>query len=148
MAERQQFPYLSIPNAQGTRGLRPFVPITLSYNQHKRQTLGLLDSGADVNVLPHELGLELGGIWEKQQIVMQLSGNLANLEARGIIIEAAVANMPAAKLAFAWTRAEGIPLILGQVNFFMAFDVCFFRSRNLFEIEPKSADLGANEGQA
>ena len=28
-------------------------------------------------------------------------------------------------------------MILGQVNFFMEFDVCFFRSQAAFEINPK-----------
>jgi hypothetical protein len=30
-----------------------------------------------------------------------------------------------------------VPLLLGQVNFFMGFNVCFFRARSLFEIRPK-----------
>jgi hypothetical protein len=28
-------------------------------------------------------------------------------------------------------------LILGQTNFFMEFDVCFFRSQLIFQIHPK-----------
>jgi hypothetical protein len=86
----------------------------------------LLDTGADVNVLPYRLGLELGGIWDDQQTALQLSGNLANYEARGIILRATVAHFPETRLAFAWTRAEDVPLILGQVNFFLEFDICFW----------------------
>ena len=39
--------------------------------------------------------------------------------------------------AFAWTQAAEVPLLLGQVNFFMEFDVCFFRAQAAFEIKPK-----------
>ena len=70
-----------------------------------------------------------------QQTDIRLSGNLANYPAKGILLEAEVSNFVPVRLAFAWTQAENIPLILGQVNFFLEFDVCFFRSQNVFEIE-------------
>ena len=41
-------------------------------------------------------------------------------------------------LAFAWARAENIPVILGQTNFFMEFDVCFYRSKMEFDVNPKA----------
>lgn len=134
---KQQFPYVSVRNSRGEVGLRPLLPITLHYQDQKQESLGLLDTGADVNVLPYQLGVDLGAVWNDQQTTIQLSGNLANLDAKGILLEGTVANMPRVRLAFAWTRAENVPLILGQVNFFMAFDVCFFRSRNVFEVESK-----------
>ena len=42
--------------------------------------------------------------------------------------------------ASAWTRNNEVPVILGQVNFFMEYDVCFFRSRSAFEIRPKGSN--------
>jgi hypothetical protein len=36
---------------------------------------------------------------------------------------------------------RNVPLILGQVNFFMEFDICFYRSQLQFEISPKSVVL-------
>jgi hypothetical protein len=134
MSDRQQFPYVAVRNTTGEVGLRPLLPITLHYGGRKREASGLLDTGADVNVLPYQLGLELGGVWDNQRTSIQLSGNLANYSARGIILEASVATFPPVKLAFAWTQAENVPLILGQVNFFIEFDVCFFRSRSSFDI--------------
>ncbi|BDA74137.1 hypothetical protein CAL7716_083030 [Calothrix sp. PCC 7716] len=41
------------------------------------------------------------------------------------------------RLAFAWIRSINVPLILGQTNFFLEFDVCFYRSKLEFEIKPK-----------
>jgi hypothetical protein len=42
------------------------------------------------------------------------------------------------QLVFAWTKAVQVPLILGQVNFFMEFDVCFYRSQLYFAVSPKN----------
>ena len=47
-------------------------------------------------------------------------------------------SFPAVNLAFAWTQAPDIPLILGQANFFFEFDVCFFRARSEFEVCPQT----------
>jgi hypothetical protein len=80
--------------------------------------------------------------WEEQAIAVQLTGNLAQYEARALLISAEVGRFPPVPLAFAWTRAEAIPLILGQVNFFMEFDVCFYRSQLAFEVRPKAGARG------
>jgi hypothetical protein len=42
------------------------------------------------------------------------------------------------RLVCAWTRAEEAPVLFGQSNFFMEFDVCFYRSQRAFEINLKS----------
>jgi hypothetical protein len=42
------------------------------------EAVGLVDSGATVNVLPYELGLELGGVWDDHRAIIQLAGNLSN----------------------------------------------------------------------
>jgi len=38
------------------------------------------------------------------------------------------------RLALAWADSDQVPFLLGQFNFFQAFDVCFFRTRGVFEI--------------
>jgi len=138
MADRLQFPFVSVHNTRGEVVLRPQLPLTLRHHDQVRTVSGLLDSGADINVLPFRLGLELGAVWEAQRTIIQLSGNLANLEARGILLTAVVAKLRPVRLAFAWTKAEDVPLILGQVNFFAEFDVCFFRSTNMFEVSERT----------
>lgn len=97
----------------------------------------LLDTGAAVNVLPYGIGAQLGFIWDQQNTSVQLSGNLASVEARVVMVAATVAQFPPVRLAFAWAKDDSMPVILGQVNFFMEFDVCFFRSRSLFEVRRK-----------
>jgi len=62
---------------------------------------------------------------------------LARLSARGIVLSAIIAPFSAVRLAFAWTQSDNVRLLLGQANFFMEFDVCFFRSQSQFEVTPK-----------
>lgn len=113
----------------------PYLPLILELNGKKKQFFGLLDSGSTVNVLPYQIGLELGAIWEDQRISLSLVGNLANFEARALFVNAQITGFPQLTLAFAWTKSEYATLILGQPNFFSLFDVCFFRQANEFEIK-------------
>lgn len=138
MSDVAQFPFVAVKNPRGEAALRPILPVTLSYSGMSIEASGLLDTGADVNVLPYQLGIELGGNWEQARTGLQLSGNLAQYEARGILISCTVGPLPPVHLAFAWTQAENVPLLLGQVNFFAEFDVCFFRARGILEVRPKT----------
>ena len=81
---------------------------------------------------------QLGAVWEQQTTPVKLTGNLANFEARVLIVSSTVGNFAPIRLAFAWTQTDNVPLLLGQVNFFMEFDVCFYRFQLFFEIKPKS----------
>ena len=131
------FPYLSVANVRGDSSLAPLLPLELQFkNGESVKAHGLLDSGATVNVLPYTLGLRLGAVWEAQTTRVSLAGNLAAHEARAILLQARVADFAPVLLVLAWTRADNIPLLLGQVNSFDAFDICFHRSRRQFELQP------------
>ena len=132
-----QFPYVLLDPTQGELGRRPLLPLRLTGPRNFVPTVGLLDTGATVNVLPFDLGVQLGADWDQQSVPIQLTGNLKQAEARALLVTATVATFPPIQLVFAWTKLNSIPVILGQVNFFMEFDVCFFRSRAVFEINSK-----------
>jgi xanthosine utilization system XapX-like protein len=112
----------------------PTIPITLSYADFSVSANALLDSGSAVNLLPYDIGLQLGAIWEEQTIRLPLAGNLARVEARGIFVHIQIGNLESVRLAFAWAQASQVPLILGQTNFFREFDVCFQRSQRMIKI--------------
>ena len=71
--------------------------------------------------------------------MITLGGKLAHVEARGLVVMANVADFAPVRLVFAWAMSDQVPLILGQANFFLEFDVCFFRSKLTFEVKPKSS---------
>jgi len=137
MIEPQRYSFTAVTDAQGEVALRPLLPIRLTRNGQSIDAAGLLDTGADVNVLPYQIGVMLGAAWEEHRRLTDLSGNLAAYEARGIILQGVVGPLSSVRLIFAWTRSEIAPLILGQVNFFQEYDVCFYRSQGFFEVQPK-----------
>jgi hypothetical protein len=137
MSNPLQFPYTVTNPAVGESSSLPYLPLTLQLQQQTVSVSGLVDSGAMVNVLPYSIGLQLGLNWMQQTVPVKLTGNLVRFEARGVIVSAMVGTFAPVRLAFAWTASEDVPVLLGQVNFLLEFDVCFFRSRSIFEIKPK-----------
>jgi hypothetical protein len=112
----------------------PTIPIILSHAGFSVSANALLDTGSAVNLLPYDIGLQLGAIWEDRTVRLPLAGNLARIEARGLFVSIQIGNLESVRLAFAWAQASEIPLILGQTNFFREFDICFQRSRRTIEI--------------
>ena len=137
MSQAARFPFSDAnPGRPGT-SLMPLLPLVLSRGELQVEAVGLLDTGAAVNVLPYSLGEQLGLVWGEQKVPVVLSGNLARLPARGVLVSVTVAPFAPARLAFAWTQADDI-LLLGQTNFFLEFEACFFRAQSEFEVKPKS----------
>lgn len=137
MQNAKRFNYQQVESRFLQSNFLPMLPVSLTRNGKTIESNALLDTGSTVNLLPYSLGLELGAIWEEQMILPNLSGNLANYEARGIAVEGKISDFETVNFVFAWTKSDDVRLILGQVNFFAEFDVCFFRSQGFFEIKPK-----------
>jgi len=136
MLNGQRFAFTERIDSLGRSSILPYLPITLSNGSNSVEVMALLDTGASVNVLPYEIGLQLGVTWEQQTVPIQLSGNLASSEARGLVLSATVAEFSPILLAFAWSRSTDAPVILGHLNFFAEFNVCFFRHELAFEVYP------------
>lgn len=131
----RQYPFVTRTGGTGPSGLMPMLPIKLTAME-SIEVYALLDTGATVNVLPFSCGTNLGFEWNRQTTTVQLGGNLSASEARAVAVTAIVEDFPPVRLAFAWTRSDHVPIILGQMNFFVEFDVCFFRSLQRFELRP------------
>ena len=133
-----RFKYSTTSPTQNEFDSLPRIPLLLRWGERSIEAIGLVDSGATVNVLPYELGIQLGAEWDDTRAIIQLSGNLGNQPAMPLSVTAEIETFPPTELLFAWTRSPNAPLILGQTNFFLEFDVCFYRSRLEFEIKLKS----------
>jgi hypothetical protein len=133
-----RFNYSTNSSIQNEFDSLPRIPLILQKDDQSIETNGLVDSGATVNVLPYELGIQLGGVWDNNKAIIQLAGNLSNQPAIPFSAMSKIANFPLTRLVFAWVNRPNIPLILGQTNFFLEFDVCFYRSKLEFEIKSKS----------
>jgi hypothetical protein len=117
----------------------PRLTLILRYGEATSEVVALVDSGATVNVMPYEVGVELGAVWDDRKANISIAGALGREAAIALFAVAHIGDMPPIRLAFAWIKRNDVPLILGQTNFFMEFDVCFYRSRLEFEVVPKSS---------
>lgn len=115
----------------------PLLPVKLFYGGQQLEVVGLVDSGAMLNVIPNRVGLELGLVWEEIQREVLLGGTYGEIIAKVIVVEGQVGEFPPVNLIFAWSSNDNIRVILGQYNFFQEFDVHFYRSKFEFEINPK-----------
>jgi len=133
----RQFPYILRDPAERQVSLAPRLPFRLA-TSHAEDVLALVDSGAALNGLPYSAGTRSGLNWASEKFIIQLTGNLSMVEAKAVVVPALIADFPVVRLAFGWVKTDDMSVILGQVNFFQEFDVCFFRSREVFEVRPRS----------
>ena len=62
---------------------------------------------------------------------------MSGVAAKGVVVEAEAGESDRIVLVFAWARTDNMPLLLGQVNFFMELEVCFNRSQQNFAVKRK-----------
>lgn len=137
MLDGQRYLFTERADSLGRSVIMPYLPLTLTLENRSLDVMALLDTGASVNVLPYEIGLQLGAVWKNQTVSIPLSGNLARSDSRGLVVSGTIAQFSPILLAFAWTEMRDTPVILGHMNFFAEFNVCFYRHELAFEVCPK-----------
>jgi hypothetical protein len=118
--------------------LAPIAPILLSRDGRSISTSVLVDSGADVSVLPFSFGSQFGVDWDSLVVPCSIGGGTGSIPGKLISVAGTLASFPPVQLIFAWMKSDRVPRVLGQSNFFLEFDVCFFRSQNYFQIQPRT----------
>src|SRR5258706_9567918 len=108
MPDSLQIPYTELRNALREVSLRPILSVAILTDAKLVNSTGLVDSGADVNVLPFELGNALGLTWGEQRYHLRLSGNLANFDTRVVVLPVQIGTFARVDLAFAGTQAERV----------------------------------------
>jgi hypothetical protein len=88
MHNAQRFNFLEGFDTFGVPDALPQLPLSLTYQRSSVEVSALLDTGASVNVLPYSVGVQLGAVWEEQTTSVTLAGNLASVEARGLLVSA------------------------------------------------------------
>jgi hypothetical protein len=129
------FPYKQID----AYSMMPIVPIRLEYGSKSLILEGLIDSGASVNVMPYQVGLELGFDWDKCVVGPAITGSVSSEETRMLVARGYIANLELIELGFMWTKSPTFRLLLGQNNFFKYFKICFSRTNLTIQLAPESA---------
>jgi hypothetical protein len=112
MLKAQRYSFTERTDNLGRSVIMPYLPLTLMLGNRFVEVTALLDTGASVNVLPYEIGIQLGVVWENQTVSIPLSGNLAQSESRGLVVSAEIGQFSPILLAFAWTELRDAPVIL------------------------------------
>lgn len=116
--------------------LTPRLSLTLTLNDRSVDVVGLVDSGATVNVLPYDIGVALGADYYSQRLLTNLGGSLASVEVRALrldVLHPLLTPDTTVPLVFAWAHSNDVPVLFGQMNFFLEFEGCFFRAEQFFE---------------
>ena len=137
MLDGQRYAFTERTDSFERSVMMPYLPLMLTLGNRSLEVIALLDTGASVNVLPYEIGLQLGAVWQNQTVSIPLSGNLARSDSRGLVVTGTIAQFAPVLLAFAWTEIRDLPVMLGHMNFFAEFNVCFYRHELAFEVGPK-----------
>jgi len=117
----------------------PFLEMELDHKGNRVSIAGLVDSGSALNILPFDVGLELGLDWNNQHVALEVGGILRGITAYAVLVNAHIDQFPPVHLAFAWLKktSSEVPVLLGQVNFFQEYDVRFYGHRRAFDISPR-----------
>jgi hypothetical protein len=78
MTNTEHFTFVPVQNSRGEIALRPQLSLALSFRNNSVNTTGLLDSGADVSVLPYRLGEALGADWNEQNTHLEFILDISN----------------------------------------------------------------------
>lgn len=132
-----KFPYSKAHPQQMEAEKMPRLPIRLRLNRRTVEATALIDSGATVNILPFSLGEQLGLTWDDRAAILPLAGVAGGENGIPVRTHCRIADEYNVDLAFAWIKGDNLPVILGQMNFFHEFRVCFERYNLEFEITPK-----------
>lgn len=133
------FDYIHIPTLPDWTSGRPLVDIQLYHAGYELTVPVLVDSGADISMMPYDIGLELGFIWEEQTYPIDLGGMMRGVPAFAVLVRGEIAGLPEKALVFAWAQKSSSEcrFVLGQMNFFQQYKVTFEGYKNTFDISSR-----------
>ena len=130
------FPYLSIPPDDVSR---PLLRVTLFGALGEDEQQMIVDSGADISVMPARIARELGmplnaGQSDSFEVA---DGTMAQAVVLDIAVETCGERFV---LPVAFLERDNISPLLGQRGFFDRFEIRFRRSDGEFEVLPRKAE--------
>lgn len=131
------FRYKRVNRPDGTTVKTPSLPVTLMGEKESIEMVALLDSGADISVIPKEvaeiLGFDLSG---EIRLVHGIGGTVRTIEKRINVVVAKgrenyTLNIP---IKIVLDEYDFSPL-LGRAGFFKEFTITFMQGRQRFSLK-------------
>ncbi len=132
-----RFNYSTTHPSQDEFDSMPRIPLVLEAEGRQVEVSALVDSGAMLNVMPFDVGSALGMEWDEDEAKVNLGGIVRGSGAMPVLVSVQIGDYEPVEMISAWTKRKDVPLILGQINFFNEFRVCFERYNLEFEITPR-----------
>ena len=138
-----RFQYTEAQGMAGIPGMLPFIPLTLLHTGDgvhitARMTVpALVDSGATVNVLPRDIGEQMGLEWKSLQAILPSAGTIRRRPALALPLFVKVPQLAPQRLLFAWSELsthDHMAVLLGQTKFFDEYYVDFRKPDGYFDI--------------
>ncbi len=105
--------------------LRPIAEVNLEYKNQKTEVAMYIDSGADITMIPLEIGKALGFKQTPNDEILEIRGVSGSgvpyiLKNANILL-----NGEKFKIRLAWALVEEVPLLLGRMDIFPKFKITF-----------------------
>ena len=114
-----RFQYSTNDPSQDEFDSLPRIPLILHHNNKGVEVVGLVDSGATVNVLPYQIGTQLGLVWDDTKAIIRLAGNIGNQPAMPVFFMAEIGELAPVRLVFAWAKSDSVSLDSGTDKFLL-----------------------------
>ncbi len=107
----------------------------VSSTTQKKDLSALVDSASTTSVIPYTLGRELGLEWD-ESIFPEIQP-IRGFKTLGVMLGTVFQDFGLIELGFSWVQSDTFPLILGQIDFFQHFRICFDAEGKFFTVERK-----------
>jgi len=138
------FKYKLVKRSDNVEIKSPSIPVTLAGSGGKYQFIALVDSGADISVIPKEvaelLGLDLSG---KREEARGIGGKVPSVQTKlqiELIKPHEIYNYNIPVKVILDVKDEEIPVILGRAGFFDKFVITFDQKEEKIILKPNKQD--------
>ncbi len=132
-----EFPFIEFETENIGKIFKPFSFVRLEYkNQFLSLYPMLVDSGADITLIPRKTGVRLGFVEPKEGEVKELGGiaGSAPVVYRTMDMRVEDVKFPC---RVAWAQTDDVPPVLGRVDVFDKFDIELKQSERKVLFKPR-----------
>ncbi len=115
-----KFPYQPIKDDL----FMPYAWVRLSFGNTFWDEWALVDSGAEINVIPFSVGVKLGLDWNTSEDGPTIGGS-ASGATKTVELTVTIGSFTNVSMSFCWLSHDNVRVLLGEQDFFENFAVYF-----------------------
>ena len=131
-----KFHYRKEPSVISGMVLRPVADVILQSGRFKIEAALYIDSGADITMIPLELGKVLGFKQNPNDEIREIKGVSGSGVPYILKKTTLIINNRRLNIRLAWALIEEVPLLLGRMDIFDKFIITFHERQKLITFVP------------